>query len=34
MESAERKLTQERESIVVYLNNLKQVIEQMSKEIN
>lgn len=33
MESAERKLTNERDSIMVYLNNLKQVIDQVSKEI-
>lgn len=34
MESAERKLTQERDSIRVYLNNLKQVIDQVSKDIS
>jgi len=33
MESAERKLSNERESIMVYLNNLKQVIDQVSKDI-
>jgi hypothetical protein len=33
MESAERKLSHERESIMVYLNNLKQVIDQVGKEI-
>lgn len=33
MESAERKLGNERDSIMVYLNNLKQVIDQVSKEI-
>jgi hypothetical protein len=33
MESAERKLTHERDSIMVYLNNLKQVIDQVSKDI-
>lgn len=33
MESAERKLTNERDSIMVYLNNLKQVIDQVSKDI-
>jgi cell division septum initiation protein DivIVA len=33
MESAERKLAQERESIMVYLGNLKQVIDQVSKDV-
>lgn len=33
MESAERKLANERDSIMVYLNNLKQVIDQVSKDI-
>jgi hypothetical protein len=33
MESAERKLSNERDSIMVYLNNLKQVIDQVSKDI-
>jgi hypothetical protein len=33
MESAERKLTNERDSLMVYLKNLKQVIDQASKEI-
>jgi predicted transglutaminase-like protease len=33
MESSERKLSKERESIMVYLNNLKQVIDQISKDI-
>ena len=33
MESAERKLSNERDSIMVYLNNLKQIIDQVSKEI-
>ena len=33
MESAERKLAHERDSIMVYLDNLKQVIDQVSKEI-
>jgi len=33
MESAERKLTNERDSIMVYLDNLKQVIDQVSKDI-
>ncbi|MEI7419619.1 MAG: hypothetical protein WCK24_02025 [Actinomycetes bacterium] len=33
LEIAERKLGHERESILVYLNNLKQVIDQMNKDI-
>jgi hypothetical protein len=33
MESAERKLAQERESIMVYLGNLNQVIDQAGKDI-
>lgn len=33
LESAERKLSNERDSIMVYLNNLKQVIDQVSKDI-
>jgi hypothetical protein len=33
LEEAERKLTNERDSILVYLNNLKQVIDQIDKDI-
>ena len=33
MESSELKLSQERESIMVYINNLKQVVDQVGKEI-
>jgi hypothetical protein len=33
METAERNLANERESLMVYLNNLKQVIDQVSKDI-
>jgi hypothetical protein len=33
MESAERKLAQDRESIMVYLGNLNLVIDQVGKDI-
>ena len=33
LEIAERKLGNERESILVYLNNLKQVMDQINKDI-